>query len=528
MKGKLVFNVFKAGIALAAAILIPLPVFAGAKAESSGTVKEVEFPLKEKLTLSYFIDFPVPASTIMDDFNGSMSFQELEKQTNIHINFIHPAAGQEAEQFNLMIASGEYPDLIYNPNRYQGGIEKGIEDGVYLQLNDLLDKYAPNYQAIRKNNPEGLRESVGDSGKIGAIHAILRQENLSWYGPVLRKDWLDETGLGLPVTLDDWDTLLRAFRKNHPDSVPLTFAEGGFRNSGIDNNGLILSAWGVGPGFYKDGNTVKYGPIQDKTKDYLTLLAKWYKDGLLDKDFPARDGTGINTLITSGKVGAQMGDIDGLNTLFSSQNIERITAPYPVLKKGDKIQYRAKDWVTTVGWAAAVSTQSKNPEVAVKWLDYSFTDKGSMLFNFGVEGVSYTLVNGQPQYTDLVFKNPDVPLSSGIYKFKMHTGVMLRWGAYSNPATLVNPKNMADKIAWTEGAGYDLMLPPITLSASEGREAANILNVTDVYKNEMFLRFIMGEVSLDKYGDYVSEMKKMGIDRATAIYQTVYDRFMKR
>jgi putative aldouronate transport system substrate-binding protein len=515
---------------LAAALgFMAVPAFAGGKAETPRTVREVEeFPLKEKITLSYFMPLPVPASTIMDDFNGSLTYQELEKLTNVHIDWVHSAAGQEAEQFNLMIASGKYPDLIYNPGRYQGGIEKGIEDSVFLQLNDYIDKYAPNYQAIRKSNLQGLRESVGDSGKIGAIFALLRQENLSWHGPVLRKDWLDETGLGIPETLDDWDKVLRTFKKNHPDAVPLTFAVSGFKNTGIDNYAAVLSAWNVGNGFYLEGNAVKYGPIQDKTKDYLAFLAGWYRDGLLDKDFPARDETALNTLVTSGKAGAQIGSIDTLTALWTSQNVDRVAAPYPVLKKGDKVQYRAKDWVTTVGWVTAISTQCKNPEVAVKWLDYAFTDKGSMLFNFGVEGLTYTLVNGKPQYTDLVLKNPDVPISSGIYKFKMHTGIMLRWGAYSNPATLINPKNMEDKIMWTETAGYDLMLPPITLTADEGKEAANILNVTDAYKNEQLLRFILGEVSIDKYADYVNEMKKLGIDRATAIYQAAYNRFIKR
>jgi putative aldouronate transport system substrate-binding protein len=521
---------FRKRLLLVAALgFIVISAFAGGKAETPRAVREVEeFPLREKVTLTYLMPFPVTASSVMDDFNGSLTYQELEKLTNVHINWIHPAAGQETEHFNLTIASGQYPDLIFNPGRYQGGIEKGIEDGVFLQLNDYIDKYAPNYQALRKGNSQGLRESVGDSGKIGAIFALLRQENLSWWGPVIRKDWLDETGLGIPETLDDWDKLLRAFKKNHPDAAPLTFTAGGFKESGIDSYAAVLSAWNIGTGFYREGNTVKYAPIQDKTKEYLTLMATWYKDGLLDKDFPARDGTALNTLVTSGKVGAQIGDLDNLSNLWASQNVDRVAAPYPVLKKGDKVQYRAKDWVTTVGWVTAISTQCKNPEVAVKWLDYAFTDKGSMLFNFGIEGLTYTLVNGKPQYTDIVLKNPDVPISSGIYKFKMHTGTMLRWGAYSNPATLINPKNMEDKIMWTETAGYDLMLPPITLTADEGKEAANILNVTDAYKNEQLLRFIMGEISLDRYADYVSEMKKLGIDRATAIYQAAYNRFIKR
>jgi putative aldouronate transport system substrate-binding protein len=151
-----------------------------------------------------------------------------------------------------------------------------------------------------------------------------------------------------------------------------------------------------------------------------------------------------------------------------------------------------------------------------------------MLFNFGKEGETYTLVNGQPRFTDLVLRNPNMAVESALFRYKMHDGPHLRWGAYSNPATLINQKVMDAKIAWTEAVGYDLMMPPISLTADEGKEATRIHSVTNVYRNEMCIRFIMGETPLDKFGDYVAEMKKMGIDTAIAQYQAAYDRFMKR
>jgi putative aldouronate transport system substrate-binding protein len=501
------------------------------KTASARTVTEVSFPLEEKITLSYWAPLGLQASRIMSNYNGSLVYQELEKLTNVNINWIHPAQGQENEQFNLMIVGENYPDLITGPGLYPGGIDKGIEDGVFLELNDLIKKFAPNYARIREINPDAARGTISDSGKIGAFYPILRQENPCWVGLTLRKDWLEEAGLPIPVTVDDWDKTLRAFKQNHPDSVPLIFDVIGlavnFRTAGIDGFGLFLSSWNIGPDFYREGDTVKYGPVQDPMRHYLALMNRWYKDGLIDKDFPARDARGIQTLVASGRVGAASGSIDVMNNLFSSQKIEWVAAPYPVQKPGDKIQYRAKDWVASSG-PVAISSRCMYPEVAVKWIDYAYSDEGSMLFNFGIEGETYTMVDGKPEFTDLVMKNPTVQIESAIFRFKMHAGPHLRWGAYSNPSTLINKEVMDYKIAWTENTGYDLVLNPVSLTASESRAAADILNMTNMYRNEMFIRFIMGETPLDEFSDFQKEMRKMGIDKATAYYQAAYERFMKR
>ena len=97
------------------------------------------FPLEEQVTLTMWAPFNVNAASVMEDFNGSVVFQEMEKMTNVHIEFIHPAIGQDSEQFNLMIASQEYPDMIMGGiSNSKGGGDLAVEEGVFLQLNDLI------------------------------------------------------------------------------------------------------------------------------------------------------------------------------------------------------------------------------------------------------------------------------------------------------------------------------------------------------------------------------------------------------
>lgn len=377
----------------------------------------ITFPLEEQVTLTMWAPFNVNAASVMEDYNGSLVFQEMEKRTNVHIEFIHPAIGQDSEQFNLMIASQEYPDMIMGGiSYYVGGGDLAVEDGVFLQLNDLIDQYAPNYKAILESNPEAKRQASSDSGIMSSILPMMRQENLCWYGPVIRKDWLEETGLDIPETVEEWEVLLTEMKKNHPDSTPLIFHPSGasagnsFRERGYDFWGLFMSAYRIGTSsgtfgaMYNDNGTVKYAPIEDGFKDYLEVMNRWYENGLIDADYPARDMDGVNALITSGMVGAMVGSVDIASNLFDSQGVEYVAAPYPVLKEGDPVRLRAYDAVASpIGNSVSITTQCENPEIAVAWLDYAFSEEGSLLYNFGVEGDTYTMVDGTPTFTFVRF-----------------------------------------------------------------------------------------------------------------------------
>lgn len=512
------------------------------KEDGAGQDGGVVFPLKEQVTLTMWAPFNVNAASVMEDYNGSLTFQEMEKRTNVHIEFIHPAIGQDSEQFNLMIASQEYPDMIMGGiTNYKGGGDLAVEEGVFLQLNDLIDQYAPNYKAILESNPEAKRQASSDSGIMSAILPMMRQENLCWYGPSIRKDWLEETGLAIPETVEEWEELLVQMKKNHPDSTPLLFHTSGasagnsFKERGYDFWGIFMSAYGIGASsgtfgaMYNDNGTAKYAPIEEGFRAYLETMNRWYEKGLIDSDYPARDMDGINALLTSGMAGAMVGSVDIASNLFDSQNVEYVTAPYPVLKKGDAVRLRAYDAVASpLGNSVSVTTQCKNPEIAVAWLDYAFSEEGSLLYNFGMEGDTYTMVDGMPTFTDKVLNDPDIPGETALYLYKMQVFPQLRWGALANPSTVKKPKVLEEKTAWTNQGKAELTMPPISLTAQEGDELAKILNTTDVYQNEMVTKFIMGVEPLDKFDEYVEQMKKMHIEDAVAIYQGALDRYLSR
>lgn len=498
--------------------------------------KNITFPLENQITFKVWAPLSLNASKTMNDLNGSRVFEELEKRTNVKIEFIHPEIGQEGEQFNLMLASSQLPDIVIGGTTYyKGGGDRAVEDGVFIALNDLIEEYAPNYYKLIANNEDAKKQTISDTGVMSAIYPILNQENPCWHGLTIRKDWLDEIGMDIPLTIDQWENMLIAFKDNHPDAIPLLFDFVGptdirFKNNVTDGFGLFVSAYDIGPQLYQDEGSVRFGPSEDDFKDYLELMKKWYQLGLIDRDFPVRDRAGIIAIAESGEIGAFAGSIDYANNLFGSLGLEYVAAPYPVIVEGDRLNYRAGDFVASPpAWATSITSRCEEPEIALAWLDYAFSEEGAMLFNYGIKGESYEIGDdGQPEFTDLVLNNPEYTIEECIFIYKMHIWPQLRYGAYANPASLIDSSIMDIKEKWTQASSMDMRMPPISLTAEEGKEYADIMNGLDAYRNDMVLKFITGVESLELFDTYVMQMKNMGLERAIEIQQNALDRYLAR
>ncbi len=513
--------------------------------EGSG---EVDYSKFKDVTLKYWTQF---SSTYIKSLAENLVFQELEKKTNIKVEFINPPVGQENESYNLLIASGDLPDIIDDEGRYPGGGSKAIADGVYVKLNDYIDKYAPNYKKAMSANESIARQTKEDDGSIWSFQMIQLDQEPAWAGPNIRQDYLDEVGLKAPTSIDEWHTVLTAFKDKLNVESPLQhYMDWGLESAG----GGFLGTFGAAAGFMvKDGKIV-YGSIGEGYKNYLTTMNQWYKEGLIDKDFATRDYPSIDADFTSGKAGANtVSAYGGYDKYIAggkaiNPNYDITPCLYPTLNTGDDqstIHYRqTNDYVR--GQNRAITTSCENIEAAVRWLDYAYSDEGFMLFNYGVEGQTYNWVDGavdeaggktffpeglqskiatqHPEFTELMTKNPDgVDFWTAVDKYKVHQGPYLR-----NPmAYVMSDKAIQAMETWSK-AGSDYVLPPVTLTDEESKQKAEIMTQIDTYRREMIVAFIMGAEPLSNYEKYEEQIKKMGLDTMIKIYQDAYDRYINR
>ncbi len=461
---------------------------------------------------------------------------EREKQTGIKVEYIHPAQGQEGTQFNLMVASGTLPDVVqYNWLSYPGGPDAAIEEGLILPLNSIIENGgAPALKELYDEFPEFATQLKTDTGNYYAFPYVVRPEDAimtTSNGAMIRKDLLDKAGLPVPETVEELETALVAFKEMGVEA-PLIYNP---YNLTVDYIPVIISGFGINGGLYVDEDEIKLGTLQPEFKAFAETLHKWYEMGILDEEFAVENNKRRDSMFVSGQVGvcvSSVGDFGKLNPLLE-ENIpeaEMVALPYLTHAKGQKAEFGHT--YNLVRPYAAISTNAKNPELAAKLLDYAYTEEGNLLHNFGIEGESYTVENGVPTYTDMMYdaqKNGGLDISETIQAYCGRQGNH----AYISDRGYLNgyyrhPWQMETLEMWADTNGPAHFLPIMYMTAEENAEFSSIKTDVDTYREEMLYKFINGTESFDNYDKFIETLKGMGAERMIEIQQQAYDRYAKK
>lgn len=456
--------------------------------------------------------------------------KELMKRTGIQLKFIHPPTGQEKEQFNLMVATQDLPDIVMGYfDEYKGGAGQAVKDGLLIDPKDLIAQHAPNLQKLLDEDPEIGKLMKNDEGQFIGFGArisndVARGKGMPYAGPLIRKDLLDQAGLTIPETVDEWHDTLAALKAKFPDlEAPLGWSDMS------EAAHFLASAYDMpAKGFYMDGSAVNYANIQPDYKRYLETLHQWYKEGLLHKDFATHEYTdNILPMVKSGKVAAAPMHLYWYGAIQPElpASYAFAPAPLPVLEKGQKLHIRADSgWGVLMKNAKYITTKNKHPVETVKLIDYLYSDEGKMLTNWGIEGESYTMVNGEPAFTEAYTK--DISKMGFLY-----TPNVLKQ-RIDHRMNLMQYKLPLQHEAWDLwGAQSDiaLALPPgISFTADEQAENTKIMTDVNTYSDEMFLKFVMGVEPLEKFDDYVRKVEAFGIAEVIENYNAALERLSKR
>lgn len=514
-----------------------------ASSQTSGP-EELKLPIVDKpITLSMFVSMDAKVSATRKNYSEMEAFQEMEKRTGIKIEFQHPAGNQIVEAFNLMMAANQLPDLIsYSWGNVPGGFEKFVTDGQTIKVNEYAEKYAPNLMKIFKDRPDVRKDLVSDKGTMGYFPSLRLEKTTRYFESfTIRKDWLDKLNLKAPTTMDEWYTVLKAFKEKDPngngkaDEIP-------FIGRNVENLNIhrFASAWGINGAwqvnncFYVDNGKIKFSPLEPAYKDYLTTMNKWYKEGLIDPDYLSTDNKGADSKILNniggafygkmnGHIGTYMGTMQGKDPKF---NLE--PTPYP--KAADGKVYDMHSVNSSVdGGGLAITSKCKYPKEAAKWIDYLYSEPGIILTNFGIENFTYKMENGKPVYTEYITKNPDkLPLVQAIAKHAP-AGIgprMVNDGRYWEQVMLFPQQKLV--FPTISNSSNERQIPNISLLQEESSKFSSIINEAKTYVEEMSAKIVMGEKPITEYDTMVKTLGTMKINDAIAIQQAAYDRYQKR
>lgn len=511
----------------------------GAAAESGDesqaeTAETGEFQLPivdEPTTLSYFVADDSNAAIMTTDWNDNEFYQEMERRTGVHLEFEMVSSADYQTNFNLMIASGNLADMIYvGASYYAEGVDAAIDDGYFLDLTDLVDEYMPNYERIRTSDVQYELLSTTDSGRLGAVYELRQSKQGPWLGLWIRQDWLDDLGLDTPVTFDDYHEVLTAFKNEKGATAPLILNFSGSDGEfGTMSGGLnVLNSWQL-----DETGKVNFGPYMDAWKEYVTIMHQWYTEGLIDPDFMATDE---RTADMAKVVTGASGLFAALYTMPSvyeaaSEDPNMNLAPVnpPVMNEGDEGHIRLRDSYTSGN--TAISADSENWEVALRWLDYLYTDEGALLANYGVEGDTFEFnEDGEPEFTDKILANENGwTMTQTVASYLCPSAGIANWSDWTRELAGVPEKDQACYDVWSEFSD-DWRLPSsVTLTQDESTERAALYADISTIVKEQTAQFISGALDIEENWDaYISALEASGMERAIEITQAAYDRYLAR
>lgn len=109
-----------------------------------------------------------------DDYKYYNSLSEnpvvkvLNDKFNVKLEFQAPAKGSEADNFQLMMGTQDYTDIM-DMTYCTESLGTLYEDGVILDLAPYLDEYMPNYKALIDSNDALKRAVYDDEGHLFSL-----------------------------------------------------------------------------------------------------------------------------------------------------------------------------------------------------------------------------------------------------------------------------------------------------------------------------------------------------------------------
>lgn len=451
--------------------------------------------------------------------------QKYEEMTNIHMDYQEVPADGFAENKQLLFASNELPDVFLRSNISTNEVSTyGVTSGQLMVLDNLIEEYAPNLTKLFEENPAIKQATLASDGHIYTIPAI----DLSATGKMnfkqwINTKWLDEVGMEVPTTLDEFKEVLIAFRDQDPngngeqDEIPL-----GIRQ--VSSVYTLGGSFGLAHQFndtydVDENGTVHNWLCDDEFKEYLVYLNDLYEEKLLWQDYYKDDLVTWRSNLAGELYGAMYMPYSDvfLNCEQDYSGYEPLLGPV-----GEKYWPDATTGIISVG-CFALSNTCANPEAAIRWVDYFFSEEGGLFYAFGEEGTHYYRdENGLPRFNDEIL-NAEEGFMTALGKINMVPG-----GAFPCLRTDETDGVVASDQTKAAAAILEPYLPETyyakpSVSEEDMDRVVAIEQDLNTYRDEAVTKFIIGEWDFGMWDEYCQTMEQIGIRELEEIYQKAFD-----
>nr|WP_195575696.1 ABC transporter substrate-binding protein [Paenibacillus sp. 1001270B_150601_E10] len=511
-----------------------------------------QYPIvKEQMKIKMF----APQFASIENMETNAFTKWAEEKTNIKIEWDLVPDNALNDRKQLMLASGDYPEVILHGNLTKEEQMKYGKQGVFIPLNDLIDQYAPNIKKAMEDIPYMKSSITSPDGNIYAIPQVNECYHCDNALKVwINKAWLDKLGMQLPTTTEEFYQVLKAFREKDPngngkqDEIPLTGSDEMWTGN---VSAFLMNAFIVDDYTEKTTGTflrvvnekVEFVANTDEWKQGLEYLNKLYKEGLIDPAAFTQNADAIQ----------QLANREGDN-IMGTLTTALLSYAYPM----NDTTPRHKDYVVvpplkgpngvqqTLNFAGINNSQfaitnkaTKDQQIAaIRFADLMFTEEAIVLQEHGPEGKGWRKANEgeldlngeQAKYAEIVDPNPSPTHNDGWEQI----GPSLRTYAYRGSWAALQQDPLAE-------GGYGKRLNDVSkeyepyhskeqypnglfIALEDADLSAQIKTTLVEYVKSNMAQFITGSKDINKEWDnYVKGLEGMQLNQYLEIYQKAYD-----
>ena len=509
--------------------------------------------MNEKITLKVWIEGGADI-----DWEQNRFVKEIEEKSNLKLQIISTPLSDALQKRNLMLASGDYPDLILTdwPTVFTKSdiMQYGVKEGVLLPITDYIDKYGNNMKRIFEYNPSYRDRCVAPDGEIYGFARFSECYHCSAYPKIyLRQDWMDKLGLKMPETTEELREVLRAFVNDDPngngkkDEIGMLGAT--TWNTMVEYALMGMSFQTVKPDFWlslgADGKSVEFSPSTDAYREGLRYIKSLYDEGLIDgASFTQKEDQLAQTVRTEPHVvGMYVCDHAGMgydnNDPVEAENYQILI---PVAgPDGFRRQGQNANEGEVQGFHAVITDVCKYPEAAFRLIDeFFYDDDYNMERKYGERGLGWdycpegtkNVFGGDARYiVNSLTEDQNAEIGKGTmmvgpqadlapFRLSMLPEVddIYQPGNYEQRITLDTQK--VEQYIPKERLDYTVFIP---LDMAD--DYAEIQTNLNSFVRMATVQFITGERDIETGWDqYLSELDSYRVDRYIEIYKAAAGR----
>lgn len=489
----------------------------------------------EPIVLKAWGAFTFDDQSGITNYADQQTWKEIEKRLGIKVEWTTVSGLERETPFGLLMASNELPDFIVDINPLL--LEEFGRKGALIPLNALMEDM-PNLQKLFEADVQAKPSITSEDGNVYFFPRLMEPATRYWPGLMIRKDWLDELGLALPTTTDEYFDALLAIKEGIPGVTKA------FTGTDSTEGALRTLIWAFGVGargtgngnddFFVEDDVIKFGANDPRYRDALAYLNKMYAAGLIDTEMTTNQATNTRTNMVTGAsastFGSFSGNLSAFNGLLEADGKGTPLVPLAPLY-GPTGERTSMGHHTSIdlGYGGAITSTSDKAEAVVKLFDYLYSDEGRELLYWGVEGETFEMVDGTRQFTEKVTTS-ELGTMSYLNNYSANTSCFPSALLLEFYHATLSEIARAGNLETTEiSQANDKKVPALRYSADEIATVNAILVDLKSYVDESMWAFILGTQDINDdaaWDTYVKGFDRLRLEELTGLYNAAYTRFL--